>query len=176
MFNKRENQEPHSFMDAFDEVALSSIFDKVFEEEDAEKAETIRRSYENYEKMQQQAQELFNTSMGAPVPAFMPAQYGVNSNQPLVGVSSIIGRRSSQQDAVAITDMVYGSFPQEKWMAILSDGMGGMNGGELASSTCVNQFINAFNQNIKIFLSFSETKLMQLMRLFMIYQMKMVKN
>lgn len=63
-----------------------------------------------------------------------------------VGMSSVIGRRESQQDAVAVSDPNPTDF-SEPWFGILCDGMGGMSGGELASSLCIEMMLNAFVEN-----------------------------
>lgn len=60
------------------------------------------------------------------------------------GSATIIGKREYQQDALA-TSFVPG---EEKYIAVLCDGMGGMNGGEQASALCVDIMINAFNSGV----------------------------
>ena len=67
-------------------------------------------------------------------------------NSMKVGMSSVIGRRESQQDAVAVSDPNPTDF-KEPWFGILCDGMGGMNGGELASALCIEMMLNAFLEN-----------------------------
>lgn len=61
------------------------------------------------------------------------------------GLSSVIGKRDSQQDAAAVSDYSIKSFTGGKWMAILCDGMGGMNGGERASELCVEKMLSYFS-------------------------------
>lgn len=64
----------------------------------------------------------------------------------LVGLSQILGKRKSQQDAIAMSRSdIFGSFP-EKWLGVLCDGMGGMNGGEKASAIGVQTTIMAFSE------------------------------
>ncbi len=62
----------------------------------------------------------------------------------LVGVSSIIGRRSSQQDAVYVSSEDVPDLYKTKWCGVLCDGMGGMNGGEIASGICVRTVSESF--------------------------------
>lgn len=62
----------------------------------------------------------------------------------LVGKQASIGRREYQQDALEISFPVVDSLPNHPWLAILCDGMGGMNGGEKASATCIEQMLCAF--------------------------------
>lgn len=69
-------------------------------------------------------------------------------NVVLVGTSSVIGRRDSQQDALAVSDNIQHAF-KNKWLAVLCDGMGGMNGGEQASVLCVKRMLEAFDKNDK---------------------------
>ena len=61
-----------------------------------------------------------------------------------VGAYSVIGKRDSQQDACDVTDLKIKDFSEKPWMAVLCDGMGGMNGGEQASALGVEKMINAF--------------------------------
>ena len=52
-----------------------------------------------------------------------------------VGYSSIIGKREYQQDSIAAPgdgQIVYDDKP--KFICVLSDGMGGLSGGEIASN------------------------------------------
>lgn len=65
----------------------------------------------------------------------------------LIGLQTHIGRRATQQDAMAVSKMDISSFKNEKFIAVLCDGMGGMNGGERASSLCVEQFVSKFAVN-----------------------------
>lgn len=56
----------------------------------------------------------------------------INDDEPLhinMGISSILGTRENQQDTV------FGNVAGENVIAIVCDGMGGMNGGEIASQT-----------------------------------------
>lgn len=62
-----------------------------------------------------------------------------------VAQSSVIGRRKSQQDSVIIPkndQLTYEDKP--KLICILSDGMGGLNGGELASQTVTANFFKDY--------------------------------
>ena len=64
----------------------------------------------------------------------------------VVGVSSVIGKRKSQQDAVAVSEAdVKGCF-YNKWMAVLCDGMGGLRGGEKASRLCTERMMAYFGE------------------------------
>lgn len=63
----------------------------------------------------------------------------VENDHVLVGSSSVIGRRQSQQDSVTIpcdTQLLLEERP--KFLCVLSDGMGGLRGGEQASA-CATQ-------------------------------------
>lgn len=63
----------------------------------------------------------------------------------LVGLSQNIGKRKSQQDAVSMSKSdVYGGFT-ERWLGVLCDGMGGMNGGEKASAIGVQTTLRLFS-------------------------------
>lgn len=74
------------------------------------------------------------------------ADFGASGQGKLVGCSTVIGKRASQQDALATTNpYVVGSFA-EKWLGVLCDGMGGMNGGEKASSISVRTTIETFRE------------------------------
>lgn len=68
-------------------------------------------------------------------------ELSVNSSS-LFGVSKTIGRRRSQQDALAVSDPNIKKFDNQ-WFAVLCDGMGGMSGGEKASALCVKLFLKA---------------------------------
>lgn len=58
------------------------------------------------------------------------------------GLSTNIGKRKSQQDAIACSNDDYTNpCGSDRIFAVLSDGMGGMNGGEKASSICVSQMM-----------------------------------
>lgn len=57
-----------------------------------------------------------------------------------VGQSSIIGTRAYQQDALFSEQLEDGTT-----LAVVCDGMGGLNGGELASNTAVQKLIFDFN-------------------------------
>ena len=65
----------------------------------------------------------------------------------LVGISSVIGRRESQQDAAAVSNYDVGSSFNERWMAVLCDGMGGLSGGEQASAIGVQKLMESFGEN-----------------------------
>lgn len=58
-----------------------------------------------------------------------------------IGQSSIIGTRNYQQDALAVY-----RYSNEILLAVVCDGMGGLNGGEIASNTAVNMLIQDFNR------------------------------
>lgn len=60
------------------------------------------------------------------------------------GISSVIGARAYQQDAAAVCDKPF-NVPGQKWLASMCDGMGGMNGGELASQLCISKLLQAFD-------------------------------
>ena len=58
-----------------------------------------------------------------------------------MGLSSILGTRKNQQDSV------YGQVDGKRALAIVCDGMGGMNGGELASQTAVKILAEDYYKN-----------------------------
>lgn len=61
-----------------------------------------------------------------------------------IGLSSVIGKRKEQQDTV-LADDEYVYYERGKAIATLCDGMGGLSGGKLASSTCASILNNAFH-------------------------------
>lgn len=71
----------------------------------------------------------------------------LNDEQPLhinMGVSSILGTRKNQQDTV------FGNVEGNRALAVVCDGMGGMNGGELASQTAATIFIDDYYKGTPI--------------------------
>lgn len=68
-----------------------------------------------------------------------------------VGYSKNIGKRKSQQDSVAVSaDNYLNPCNENKILAVLSDGMGGLNGGEQASQLCVSEMIRQYNESTSI--------------------------
>lgn len=63
-----------------------------------------------------------------------------------VGMSSVIGRRKEQQDT-AKADNEYTLLEEEKFIAILCDGMGGLAGGKLASELCATHMQKRFHSS-----------------------------
>lgn len=63
-----------------------------------------------------------------------------------IGSSSVIGRRSEQQDAIR-TDDFYAYVENERAICVLCDGMGGLNGGARASALCTAIVHNAFHKD-----------------------------
>lgn len=61
-----------------------------------------------------------------------------------IGVSSILGTRKNQQDTV------FGNVDGKRALAIVCDGMGGMNGGEFASQTAATIFIDDYYKETPI--------------------------
>lgn len=61
-----------------------------------------------------------------------------------IGSSSVIGRRNEQQDAIK-TDSFYSYLEKGRAISVLCDGMGGMNGGELASGLCSSIVFDLFH-------------------------------
>lgn len=87
--------------------------------------------------------EEFDASFQPEIPAFPRID---ENGELLVGSSIVIGKRSSQQDALAMSQpLVYNKFT-EPWLGVLCDGMGGMNGGERASLLAVNETIAKFRE------------------------------
>ncbi len=71
----------------------------------------------------------------------------INDSQSLhinMGVSSILGTRKNQQDTV------FGNVDGHRAVAVVCDGMGGMNGGELASQTAAKLFIDDYYKETSI--------------------------
>ncbi len=62
-----------------------------------------------------------------------------------IGTSSIIGRRSEQQDAIR-ADTYYSFIENGKAIAVLCDGMGGLTGGEKASALCSSIVFDTFHK------------------------------
>lgn len=82
----------------------------------------------------------------------------------LVGASSVIGRREYQQDMISTSrNDVKGRF-KEKWLAVLCDGMGGMNGGEKASFLCAHRMLSSFNQQITDIPTYFRNKIIEIDR------------
>lgn len=63
-----------------------------------------------------------------------------------IGSSSIIGRRTEQQDAIK-SDTFYEYIENQKAIAVLCDGMGGLNGGERASGLCSSIVYDTFHSS-----------------------------
>lgn len=61
-----------------------------------------------------------------------------------IAVSSIIGTRKYQQDAVRVPE---GEYDEKHFICVLSDGMGGLQGGEIASQITVDTFYRDFYEN-----------------------------
>lgn len=73
-----------------------------------------------------------------------------------VGLSSIIGTRKYQQDsAITIDENTMRKTGYKKCIAVLCDGMGGMEGGEIASAisakTLFDDYMNNFPENVPAF-------------------------
>lgn len=66
-----------------------------------------------------------------------------------IGSSSVIGRRKEQQDAIK-TDNNYAYLENGKIIAVLCDGMGGLNGGAMASALCSSIVYDAFHSGVEI--------------------------
>lgn len=86
-----------------------------------------------------------------------------NPNRIQTGVASSIGMRNYQQDA-AMVENEYAYMDTNKMIAILCDGMGGLDGGELASNLCANTLYKDFHsvdvsENVAGFLRVSIDKL-----------------
>ena len=83
----------------------------------------------------------------------------------LLGMSSVIGRREYQQDALAVSDTNIGnSLKSSRLMAVLCDGMGGMNGGERASGLCIEKMLEAFRVNTLPYPEFYRTSIIEIDR------------
>ena len=66
-----------------------------------------------------------------------------------IGVSSVIGKRKSQQDSVFVPDIqktMKGDKP--RFLCVLSDGMGGLSSGDLASKTVVSTLSKEYYEGI----------------------------
>ena len=64
-----------------------------------------------------------------------------------IGISTDIGKRSSQQDVVITTDVRTSNHP-EKVIAVLCDGMGGMDNGDVVAEICAKGVFKDFNSSI----------------------------
>ena len=62
-----------------------------------------------------------------------------------VGTSSVIGKRSQQQDAIR-ADSFYDYAESGRIIAVLCDGMGGLNSGDRASALCSAMVYNRFHE------------------------------
>ena len=67
-----------------------------------------------------------------------------DDNGVFVGISSVLGSRSSQQDTV------FGQFSDGVGIGVVCDGMGGLNGGERASATAVEALATAYYDSMPI--------------------------
>lgn len=143
------------------------IFDRTFEKADYEKRKQVDIALQNQSKSIEKKHDGFvsdfdellslcnqdipvqRTERIVPSESIRKNKNFCDDNEILVGTSSVIGRRESQQDALAIseTDIIH-EF-KNKWLAVLCDGMGGMNGGEQASALCVKKMLEAFEKNDK---------------------------
>ena len=100
-----------------------------------------KKDKENKEKAPAAAQELVNDSalMEEDLTVVLrteeeiPAPLSMN-----MGVSSILGTRKNQQDSV------FGQVEGNRTIAVVCDGMGGMNGGEMASQTAVKILVEDY--------------------------------
>lgn len=66
-----------------------------------------------------------------------------------IGASSVIGKREYQQDSIIIpndSQIVFNDKP--KCVCVLSDGMGGLNGGEKASKVVTSSFFKDYYSNV----------------------------
>lgn len=64
-----------------------------------------------------------------------------------VGCSINIGKRKYQQDSIAVSNNNYTNpCSSNKVFAVLSDGMGGLNGGEQASALCTKRMLESYAQ------------------------------
>lgn len=70
---------------------------------------------------------------------------GADEMQVYVGISSVIGKRHEQQDAVK-ADSDYAFAEDGRGIAVLCDGMGGLSGGERASKLCSETIYRAFHE------------------------------
>ena len=72
-------------------------------------------------------------------------------NKILIGLETNIGKRKTQQDAAIVsTNDREENAEVQKTLAVLCDGMGGMEGGEKASNLCVNTIHKDFYDGKKI--------------------------
>jgi len=66
-----------------------------------------------------------------------------------VAMSSVIGKRKSQQDSVIIPDYKKITYDNKtRFICILSDGMGGLSGGELASQTVTQNMFRDYYESV----------------------------
>lgn len=68
-----------------------------------------------------------------------------------IGYSKNIGRRKNQQDSIAVSaDSYERPCTEKRVLAVLSDGMGGLNGGEKASKLCTDRMLDYYQNESKI--------------------------
>lgn len=161
LFNKNKNQKQNN------DEPVKDVFDRTFEMLDLQKRQQIEYAIKNQPKSISEKHSNFvsdfdmvlassnNNIQMQKTERIKPKKqvnYDNASQMPeasLVGVSSVIGRRESQQDALAVSDVKIPKKFSSKWMAVLCDGMGGMKGGEQASALCVKNMIESFAVNEK---------------------------
>ena len=91
-----------------------------------------------------------NASMGAPYAPELETTQRLfeNKDKIQIGLSSVIGTRKYQQDAVVATNKAFlnkNNF--KKGIVVLCDGMGGMNGGEIASALTTKTIYEDYLKN-----------------------------
>lgn len=87
---------------------------------------------------------------GQPAPMDIKTEILMDDAPAQIGASSVIGKRQSQQDSVIFPDQK-NMFVDEKshFICALSDGMGGLSGGERASKIAVNVIFEDFYKIFK---------------------------
>lgn len=87
-----------------------------------------------------------------------------NNPNVVIGCASAIGKRSYQQDAVKIPNQNNPVNKDNRVIAILSDGMGGMDSGDIASNLCTHCIFDDFytNKNIDDYPEFLKNEIVKI--------------
>lgn len=89
--------------------------------------------------------DLYSSAGGKGVSEDIPTiQMDDGHSNVVIGKSSVMGQRSTQQDTI-MADDDYAYREREKAIAVLCDGMGGLSGGEQASQLCAANLFQEFH-------------------------------
>lgn len=164
LFNKNKKKEQKSVQNN-SEAQNGDFFDRIFNDADNEKKEMVdyvmkhqpKSISENHKSfisdfdnvlIEQSANIMKNENSFQKTEKIVESADVIGNLNGTVsciyGLSSVIGCRESQQDAAAVSEPKISSFTDKKWLAVLCDGMGGMEGGEQASALCVTKMLSCF--------------------------------